>query len=79
MPLRASSTSIGVLRTMLSEMWIVASMPSWSGAPPQPTASLLLMAKNSPESGWVPTIMNPGTSPPDDAGRRSGIPCASAL
>ena len=66
-PLRVSITSIGVLRATVWHGWLRGPPPSCVAVAPHPMASLLLIANSSPVSGWVPTIMNPGTSPPEHA------------
>ena len=50
-PITDSITSIGVIRAIPSEKWIVRSEPSWSRVAPQPTTSPFEIANSCCVSG----------------------------
>ncbi len=74
-----SSTSTGLLRQPGSDRCMMPSSPSPPACPPNPTASLVASSHASPVRGLTPSPIIEHTSPPEQAGTRSGMPWASAF
>ncbi len=74
-----SSTSTGLFRQPGSDRCMIPSSPSPPACAPNPTASFVASSQGSPVRGFTPRPIIEQTSPPEQAGTRSGIPCASAL
>ncbi len=74
-----SRISTGLLRHPGSDRCMIPSSPSPRACPPNPTASLVASSHASPLRGLTPRPIIELTSPPEHAGTRSGMPCASAF
>jgi hypothetical protein len=68
--------SIGLLQQPGSVMCMMPSSPSPPACAPKPTASLVASSHGPPLRGLMPTAVTEQTSPPEQAGTRSGMPLA---